>query len=307
MITAAAWFDYDGDGRLDLVTVGEWTPVRVFHQEQGRLVDRTERVGLEETEGWWNTVTVADVDGDRRPDLVLGNLGLNSYLTARRAEPARLYAGDFAHDGGLTPILTLASKDGNHPLAGRDELLRAIPSLRSRFPTYASFGASTIEQIIPAQDLRATRTLVARTFASAVARNDGRGGFDLQPLPVEAQLAPVHSVVPDDFDRDGRIDLLLGGNFYGVPPIQGRYDASYGLLLRGTGDGRFVAMDMSQSGVEITGQVRRLRALRTRDGRLVAVARNNDRLLLLQADAPATRPQPVASAQRANGSRRADQ
>jgi hypothetical protein len=307
MITSAAWLDYDGDGRLDLVTVGEWTPVRVFHQEQGRFVERTERVGLDDSEGWWNAVTVADVDGDRHPDLVLGNLGLNSYITASRASPSRLFAGDFAHDGSFTPILTIAGKDGNHPVAGRDELLRAIPSLRDRFPTYASFGASTIEQLVPSQDLRAARTLVARTFASAVARNDGRGKFVIQPLPVEAQLAPVHAIVADDFDRDGTVDLLLGGNFHGVPPIQGRYDASYGLLLRGLGSGRFAAVDMMRSGVEITGQVRRLRSLRTGDGSLVAVARNDDRLLLLQPGAPASRPRPVASTTSSNGSRRAAQ
>jgi hypothetical protein len=287
MITSAAWIDYDGDGRLDLVVAGEWTPVRVFHQEQGRLVDRTAQAGVDGSEGWWSSVTVADLNADGKPDLVLGNLGLNSFITASAAAPARLYLGDFAHDGKLTPILTLSRSDGDHPVAGRDELLRAIPALRERFPTYASFGASTIDRIIPRSDLRAARTLVAHTFASAVALNDGHGRFMLQPLPVEAQFAPVQAAIAEDFDRDGRVDLLLGGNFYGVPPIQGRYDASYGLLLRGTGDGRFDAVDMTQSGVEITGQVRRMRPLRTANGRLVAVARNADRLLMLQAGAPA--------------------
>ena len=290
MITSAAWLDYDGDRRLDLVVVGEWTPVRVFRQEQGKLVERTAQTGLAGSEGWWNSVTVADVNGDARPDLVLGNLGLNSYVTASRDAPARLYLGDFAHDGKLTPILTLSRDDGDHPVAGRDELARAIPALRDLFPTYAAFGGKTIDRIVPKADLRAARTLVAHTFASAIARNDGRGRFVLQPLPVEAQLAPVRAAIAEDFDRDGRIDLLLGGNFHGVPPIQGRYDASYGLLLRGGSDGRFAAMDMTQSGVELTGQVRRMRSLRTASGSLVAVARNADRLLLLQARPPAARP-----------------
>jgi hypothetical protein len=259
--------------------------VRVFHQEQGRLVDRTTQVGLGGSEGWWSAVTVADLNGDRRPDLVLGNLGLNSFVTASPAAPARLYLGDFAHDGKLTPILTLSRPDGDHPVAGRDELTRAIPTLRARFPTYASFGASTIDRILPEADRRAARTLVAHTFASAVALNDGQGRFTLQPLPVEAQFAPVQAAVADDFDGDGRVDLLLAGNFLGVAPIQGRYDASYGLLVRGIGGGRFVATDMTQSGVEITGQVRRMRTLRTPTGRLVAIARNADRLLVLQTGA----------------------
>jgi hypothetical protein len=288
MISSAAWIDYDGDGRLDLVVAGEWTPVRVFHQEQGRLVERTAQVGLDGSEGWWNSVTVADVNADDRPDLVLGNLGLNAFVTASPGAPARLYLGDFAHDGKLVPILTVTRSDGEHPVAGRDELARAIPALRARFPTYASFGASTLDRIVPEADRRAARTLVAHTFASAVALNDGRGHFALQPLPAEAQFAPVHAILAEDFDGDGRIDLLLGGNFYGVPPIQGRYDASYGLLLRGEGDGRFTAMDMTRSGVEITGQVRRIRSLRTTNGGLVAIARNADRLLLLQAGTQST-------------------
>ena len=106
----------------------------------------------------------------------------------------------------------------------------------------------------------------------------------------------MQAIIAEDFDRDGRADLLLGGNFYGVPPIQGRYDASYGLLLRGMGDGRFAAIDMTQSGIEITGQIRRLRTLRTAAGPLVAVARNGDRLLLLQ-PVP-TGPRPLSSGAR---------
>ena len=227
-------------------------------------------------------MSVADVNGDRRPDLVLGNLGLNSYVTASHAEPARLYVGDFGRDGTVEQILT-GYRDGvSYPMAGRDELLRAVPALRSRYPSYAAFGASTIDQIFPAADVAAARTLKAHGFASLVGLNDGKGRFTVAPLPTEAQIAPIHATVADDFDGDGRIDLLVAGNFHGVPPIQGRYDASYGLLLRGAGNGRFTAVDMTRSGVEIEGQVRRMRAVRTPGGRVVAVARNGDRVVMLR-------------------------
>jgi len=282
MVTSSAWVDYDRDGHLDLVVVGEWMPVRVFHQESGRFVERTADVGLAKSGGWWNTVTVADVDADGHPDLVLGNLGLNSTLSATPARPARLFVGRFGGDSTVTAVATTSSADGNHLLAGRDELLRAIPALRDRFPTYASFGAAKFEQIFSPTALRTGAMLEANTFASAIARGDGKR-FLLEPLPVEAQLAPVNAIVADDFDRDGHLDLLLGGNFYGVPPAQGRYDASHGLLLRGDGHGRFVPMDAPHSGLEIDGQVRRMREVRTPNGPLVAVARNDDRLLLLQA------------------------
>jgi hypothetical protein len=290
MVTSSAWVDYDRDGHLDLVVVGEWMPVRVFHQEKGRFVERTADVGLAKSDGWWNTVTVADVDADGHPDLVLGNLGLNSTISVSPARPARLFVGRLGGDSTVIAIPTTSSASGNHLLAGRDELLRAIPALRDRFPTYASFGAAKFEQIFPANALRAGAMLEANTFASAIARSDGKGRFVLEALPVEAQLAPVNAIVADDFDRDGHLDLLLGGNFFGVPPSQGRYDASHGVLLRGDGHGRFVPMDAPHSGLEIDGQVRRMREVRTSNGPLVAVARNDDRLLLLQTTPTAPSP-----------------
>ncbi|HEX7980813.1 MAG TPA: VCBS repeat-containing protein, partial [Gemmatimonadaceae bacterium] len=293
MVTSCTWVDYDGDGHLDLVVVGEWMPVRVFHNENGQLVERTAQVGLAGSEGWWNTVSVADVDADGHPDLVLGNLGLNSTITASKEKPAKLYLGNFAGDSNVIAIPTLAQADGDHVIAGRDELLRAIPAWRERFPSYASFGEGLIDKVVPAEQLKAARTLRANTFASAIARNDGKR-FLLEPLPIAAQLAPVNAAVAADFDHDGHLDLLLGGNFFGVPPAQGRYDASHGVLLRGDGHGRFVPMDALHSGLEIDGQIRRMREVRTPNGPLVAVARNNDRLLLLQAAAPTSAPSPKA-------------
>ena len=283
MVTSAAWVDYDGDGRLDLIVTGEWMPVRVFHNENGRLVDRTREAGLAGTEGWWSSVTVADLNGDGRPDLVLGNLGLNSYLRASPTEPARAFVGDFGHNGTLEQILTFYMHGVSYPVAGRDELISLIPRLRARYPTYAAFGASRIEDIFPASDLRAATVREARVFASSVALNNGKRTFTLQPLPVEAQFAPIRAVLVDDVDGDGRPDLVVGGNLYGVPPVLGRYDASYGLLLSGTGDGRFKAVDMTQSHLLIDGQVRHLAWLRSPNGgHLIVVARNNDKLQVLR-------------------------
>src|SRR5438094_7196457 len=142
MVTSAAWVDYDHDGKLDLIVVGEWMPVRVFHQENGGFVDRTVEAGLAGTEGWWNTVRAVDLNGDGREDLVLGNLGLNSYLRAAPAEPPRLYVHDFGHNGTVEQLLPFYKQRVSYPLAGRDELVRLIPQLRSRYPSYAAFGAS---------------------------------------------------------------------------------------------------------------------------------------------------------------------
>jgi len=285
MVSSATWIDYDHDGKLDLVVVGEWMPVRVFHQENGKLVDRTKEAGLSRTNGWWNSVEAVDLRGNGRRDLVLGNLGLNSYLHASPKEPARLYVSDFSHSGGgnLEQILTSYKNGVSYPVAGRDELLKKIPSLRGKYPSYKDFGASRVEDIFPAADLSQAQVREAYTFASAVALNNGNGAFTLQPLPVEAQFAPIYASLAGDFDGDGKTDLLVGGNFYGVIPVLGRYDASYGLLLRGDGKGGFTAVDMAESNLVIDGQVRDMKMLRGPKGeRLIVVARNNDKVMVLR-------------------------
>jgi hypothetical protein len=285
MVSSAAWIDYDHDGKLDLVVAGEWMPVRVFHQENGKLVDRTKEAGLSGTNGWWNSVEAVDLRGNGQQDLVLGNLGLNSYLHASPKEPTRLYISDFSHSGGenLEQILTSYKNGVSYPLAGRDELVKKIPSLRGKYPSYKDFGASRIEDIFPAADLAQAQVREAYTFASAVALNNGNGTFTLQPLPLEAQFAPIYASLAGDFDGDGKPDLLVGGNFYGVTPMLGRYDASYGLMLRGDGKGGFTPVDMERSNLVIDGQVRDMKTLRAANGgRLIVVARNNDKVLIIR-------------------------
>jgi hypothetical protein len=292
MVTSAAWLDYDHDGRLDLIVAGEWMPVRVLHQENGHFVDRTREAGLAGTNGWWNDVVVADLNGDGRPDLVLGNLGLNSLITASPQAPARLYVGHFTHDRSVQQILTVFNNGVSYPVAQRDELIRAIPELGKRFPSYSAFGATRVEDILPRSDLRQAKVLEAYNFATSVALNNGNGTFTLRPLPMEAQFAPITAIVADDFDGDGRTDLLLAGNEFGVPPLFGRYDASYGLLLRGKPNGDFEPVDLSQDGLVLNGQVRHIRTLRQAGGiRLIAVARNDDKLQVLRIGPAARRGQ----------------
>jgi len=282
MVTSATWVPRPG-GRPALVVAGEWMPVRVFAQENGRFVDRTAAAGLAGTEGWWNHVRAADLDGDGRPDLVLGNLGLNSYVKASAAEPARLHVHDFFGTGVSKPILSFSKGGESYPLAGRDELVRLMPALRSRYPSYAAFGASRVEDIFPADERRRATVREARQFATAVAMGAGDGTFRVQPLPAEAQFAPVYASLAEDFDGDGRVDLLLAGNQYGVPPVIGRYDASYGLVLRGLGGGRFAPVEQAESRFVVEGQARHLVTVRRADGgRLVVVARNDARLQFLR-------------------------
>ncbi|HET9775814.1 MAG TPA: FG-GAP-like repeat-containing protein, partial [Gemmatimonadaceae bacterium] len=284
MVTGATWLDYDHDGKLDLIVVGEWMPVRVFHQEDSKLVDRTRDAGFANTNGWWNSITAVNLRGNGRRDLVLGNLGLNSYLRASAKEPVRLYVNDFSHTGGgnVEQILTAYHDGVSYPVASRDELVKKFPSLQAKLPTYKDFAATRIEDLFPREDVRDAEVREADTFASAIALDNGDGTFTVRPLPAEAQLAPIYATLAGDFDRDGQTDLLIGGNLYGIMPALGRADASYGLMLHGDGKGGFSAVDMPRSGIAIDGQIRAIRALKS-DGRiLIVVARNNDKVVVLR-------------------------
>lgn len=290
LVAAATWFDFDRDQQQDLIVVGEWMPVRVFHNEKGRLVERTEQLGLEKTGGWWNSVESVRIDASSQ-ELLLGNAGLNSYLTASAEEPARVYVKDFSQrgSGNVEQIITSYRGGVSYPLAGRDELVDRIPALKQKYPTYTAFGASSVEDIFSRSDLRQAQLREADTFASRLMFYTGQDGGRILGgrLPMEAQLAPIYTILAGDFDSDGKTDLLVGGNLYGVLPILGRYDASYGLMLRGNGAGSFVPVDMEQSGFIVDGQIRDIKKLRGPNGQqFIVVARNNDRPLLFRVSSP---------------------
>ena len=130
----------------------------------------------------------------------------------------------------------------------------------------------------------------AYTFATSIVKNNGDGSFAIEPLPLEAQISPVYGILPADFDGDGKLDLLLGGNFEGVKPEIGSLTAGYGLYLRGDGKGHFTSELAKESGFFVPGQVRDISRVRTATGDLYIVARNNDRPLVFRASKNAKRP-----------------
>jgi hypothetical protein len=287
MVTDALWVDIDRDGRLDLVVVGEWMPVTVFRNTGTRL-EKVPVRGLEHTAGWWNRIITADFNGDGRPDFVLGNLGLNTRLHASPAEPARMYVRDFDGNGFPEQIVTLYERStvgAQHaaplPLALRDELTSALPNLKPRFPKYSDYAGQTVEQVFGTA-LSDAVLKQAETFASAIALSNRDGSYTVVTLPREAQIAPAYGILAGDFDHDGKLDLLLAGNFSGVQPEIGSMMASYGLMLHGNGHGGFTALNEARNGFVVPGETRDIQRLRTRRGDLYIVARNNDRPLFFR-------------------------
>lgn len=294
MVTDAVWRDIDGDGRPDLVLVGEWMPITIFHNTGAKL-ERLNVPGLEKSNGWWNRIVAGDFTGHGRVDFIVGNLGLNGRLQASASEPATMFVTAFA--GSVQPVIATYSKGVSYPVAMRDELLEAIPQLRERFPTYASYARASMDSVFRPQERVGVPMKSAYTFATSLVRNNGDGSFTIVPLPEEAQRAPVYGILPWDVDGDGHVDLLLAGNFDGVPPeYGGRMSASYGLFLRGDGKGGFTPVDVLHSGFAAPGQSRDIQRLRTARGDVFVVARNDDRPLVFRVARRGRPPRQLAAA-----------
>jgi hypothetical protein len=216
MITDAAWVDYDGDKRLDLVTVGEWMPIQFYRNEGQTFRNATQSAHLPPSRGWWFSLAVADVDHDGRPDLVAGNLGLNMPYTTSKENPFGVYAGDFSGSRRTDVVLTKTVGGTEYPYAGLAWLGRDLYTLGVKFPTVGSFAQASVARAFGDASLQQATHYQADTFASWYLHNDGGGAFSASPLPSLAQAAPIKSIVPFDVDGDGKLDLIVAGNLYDV-------------------------------------------------------------------------------------------
>ena len=280
MVTDAIWTDFNNDGLIDLVIAGEWMPITLLRNNGTVFENVTTQAGLDQSTGWWNTIIAADFDRDGDIDFIAGNLGLNSKIKASAEKPATLYIKDFDNNGMLDQLICFYKNGFSTPFATRDELLKQLPGLKQKFPTYHDYSkVRTIHDIFSRDELSDILTKEAYEFRSCFIENKGDGTFELKPLPVEAQFSPIYGFFAEDFNGDGHLDVLLGGNFYGAAVNYGKYDASYGLLLAGDGKGGFKPVGSSETGFVVGGEIRDLQKIRTARGEtLILVARNNNTL-----------------------------
>ncbi len=280
MITDSQWIDLNQDKNLDLVLVGEWMPIKVFIQEEGKFLDRTEEWGLKNTHGWYHSVAAGDFNRDGFIDIVTGNHGFNSRFKATVDEPVSMYLNDFDQNGTVEQIITRFDNGVSYPLVLRHDLISQIPSLKKKYLHFSDYQGKTIEDIFSPDQISQSIKLNANTFETAVWLNRS-GRFEKSVLPIEAQFSPVYSLLVNDFDTDGNLDILLGGNLYRAKPETGIYDGSYGLLLSGDGNGKFVSEPPSRSGISIKGEVRSLQSIKGKKEKLVLIGKNNDKLEII--------------------------
>ena len=277
--------DLDGDGLLELVAVGEFGPVLIYRSIAGIFDTRDSITG---SEGLYRSVALADLDGDDRPEILVGGYGGNTLFTTRGSEEAlALYFGDFDGNGTPEPIFARRDGDAEYPLALKSELQASIPSIKKRFVKHVDYADQPLSAVFDPKVLAKAYVQRANSSLSQVFRYDTTTGeYSGTDLPWQAQTSVTMSILPVDVDGDGDLDVLLAGNFFATQPRVGPLDASRGTVL--LNDSGRLTSERSLGGLGLGGQVRHLQLLPTpARAPVVVVARNNGRLQAI-AFGPAT-------------------
>lgn len=273
MITDARFSDLNGDGIEELLIVGEFMGIEIFSNKNGNFT-RIANEHLSSLKGWWNIALPKDLDGDGDLDIVLGNHGENSRFKASNEKPITLYVKDFDSNGFVDPIMTFTAENGKqYPYNLRHNLIDQLKDLKKKYPDYQSFKDADIKDMFTEEELKDAVRLETTMLTSIILMNEGGLNFKVVDLPVEAQFSPIYAIAANDFDNDGDLDLVMGGNLYGTKPEVGRYDATYGLFLENQGVAKFKYRS-GGNGFFVDGEIRDLKLA---NGHLL-VAKNNDSL-----------------------------
>jgi hypothetical protein len=275
MITDAKWSDFDNDDDYDLIIVGEWMGIKLFENDNSNFTEISKDVGLKNTSGWWNRIVSSDIDNDGDIDFIVGNHGLNSRFKASVEAPISCYVNDFDNNGSIEQIVCNYNEGKSYPLVLRHDLIKQLPHLKKKYVYYTNYKGQAIEDIFTSEELKNSIVHEVTMLESILLINNGDASFKIKPLPKESQFAPIYAISASDFDKDGVIDLVLGGNLYNVKPEIGSYDASYGQFLKGTGNGDFTVYSMAESGLFLDGEIRDFKIFSHKQNDLLLVSKNN--------------------------------
>jgi tetratricopeptide (TPR) repeat protein len=219
--SGACFFDYDGDGKPDLLLVSatESGSLHLLHNAgNGKFEDKTAGAGLE-VKGSGLGCAAGDFDNDGKTDLAVclsdgvhlfRNDGAGKFTDVTKAvgiksEPwscATLTFVDFDHDGDLDLYVTGSAL--NEPIGGQTRNSRPTPGVRT--------------------------TPISNTLW----RNNGNNTFtDVSKETGLAVLAVDSGLVTSDFNNDRAVDFVLAGGARGASillnPREGKFQALDGI------------------------------------------------------------------------------
>lgn len=271
MISHAIWEDIDQDGAEELILTGEWMSPKFFRNNKGNL---TEYFPFKEAlTGLWQKIIAFDMDKDGDKDFLLGNWGDNTKFKATEEHPLKMYYGDF-DDNGSTETLVARYTDGEYyPIEGLDGLSAQLVSLRKKFNTYQSMAGKNIEEILGSEALKKAKIFEVQELRSGWLENE-EGNLRFHPFASkDLQLAPITAFLLYDFNGDGKEEVLVGGNYFGVKPYHGRFGSFSGAMIAGKNDvilGHQMGLDLSEK------SVRHLNIITLQDKNYLLVTLNND-------------------------------
>ena len=290
MVCDAIWSDADNDGMIDLIIAGEWMPITILKNTNGKF--SPVKTNLAAETGWWNSITAADIDNDGDVDYIAGNCGMNGFLKPTSKFPLTALEKDFDSNGSFDAVFgtwlpaTINGQLKEYPVAGRDEFIKEMSTMKERFPNYASYAKAELKTIFSEAELKDALQLSATNFYSCWIENKGTMQFEIHPLPPQAQWAPVYGIIANDFNGDGNMDIALNGNEFSMAPMLGRYDAMNGLVLQGDGKGIFLPLSILQSGLYLPGNGKALVQLISNNKITMAAAQNLSWLKVFQNKKP---------------------
>jgi hypothetical protein len=274
MITDAKWEDMDGDSKKDLITVSEWGTPSIYKNNGRQLVKL--KGTLDSLSGWWNTVETADLDNDGDLDLILGNQGSNTAYRTSKEEPMKMWINDYDNNGTIEQIFTRSFSSKDYPLHMKKELTSQIVSLKKQNLKSADYAKRTIQELFPPAVTENAIVKKALIAESIIAINQGNGQFTVQALPTEVQLSCVCSITCLDVNKDGLLDILLGGNNFEFKPQFSRLDANEGSLLLNKKDLKFEWQNYSASGFIVKNEVKHLGQFKDKNGSTYVITAIND-------------------------------
>jgi hypothetical protein len=272
MVTTSSFTDINNDGWPDLVVTGEWMPLKIYINNKGTFSEKT----IAGSTGLWQSLYTADVNGDGFQDILAGNWGHNTKLYAGKNGPLKLYVKDFDKNGSIEQLMCYTIDGKEYPFLAKDELERPLPVLKKAYLTYSEVAGKTVQYML--YDLFKDYTeLKAETLSSSCFLNDGKGNFTRIDLPEELQLAPVMAFT--QMEEPGT--FMAAGNFYGVIPYEGRYDALSPTVFEFNKNLNRFSLDYTVPFIH--GEARDLKWLQvTGNKKLLVIANNNDKLNFLK-------------------------